>query len=139
MKIVSTIVCDDIRREINGKDILIGVYSGDIAVPQVPFQLQLAFWVEVSGDAGESEDLAFRLTYAGELLAKFKLHTETTTTGFAALPLSGMQLVSDKLGDLVMEYSSDEESWIEIKRKSVLQAPVPQTTPWSPSPPVSHR
>jgi hypothetical protein len=36
------ILCDDIRREISGKDIYIGVYTADIVVPQLPFDLPIA-------------------------------------------------------------------------------------------------
>jgi hypothetical protein len=35
----SVLICDDIRREDNGKEIYLGVYSGGIIVPFVPFIL----------------------------------------------------------------------------------------------------
>jgi hypothetical protein len=38
-KLVSLIMCDDCRREDNGKDILIGTYSGSMLSPVVPFVL----------------------------------------------------------------------------------------------------
>jgi hypothetical protein len=43
------VVCDDIRREDNGKEILIGVYSGGIIVPQFPVPLALACRYSVAG------------------------------------------------------------------------------------------
>lgn len=43
-RVVSFIVCDDVRREANGKEILIGVYSRDILVQSTPIVLpQLTF------------------------------------------------------------------------------------------------
>ena len=36
---ISTIFCDDIRHEVNGKMSLIGVYGGDLSVPSFPFTL----------------------------------------------------------------------------------------------------
>ena len=42
----SVLLCDDIRREDNGKAILIGVYSGDIVVPQFPAVLRLSLWLQ---------------------------------------------------------------------------------------------
>ena len=43
------IMCDDVRQENNGKFMLIGMYTPDIAVPQLPFVMpSLAFfsWLE---------------------------------------------------------------------------------------------
>ena len=38
-KLVSLIMCDDCRKEDNGKDIIIGVYTGAMIVPVLPFLL----------------------------------------------------------------------------------------------------
>ena len=47
IKIHSAIIADQIRREHNGKSIIIGVYSGDIILPKFPVELRLAFWIDV--------------------------------------------------------------------------------------------
>ena len=54
LKVEAVVVCDDIRREFNGKEILIGVYGG-IIVPRFPANLNLAFWIQ------------FRTTETGEI------------------------------------------------------------------------
>jgi hypothetical protein len=41
LKIISVLICDDVRREENGKEILIGVYSGDIIVTRFPAAMAL--------------------------------------------------------------------------------------------------
>jgi hypothetical protein len=38
-KFISIVMCDDARREDNGKEILIGTYSGSMLVPAVPYVL----------------------------------------------------------------------------------------------------
>ncbi len=43
----AALVCDDVRKEINNKDILIGVYTGDMVLPHVPIVVPLCFWIEV--------------------------------------------------------------------------------------------
>jgi hypothetical protein len=49
-KIRSVILCDDIRREDNGKEILIGVYNGVILFPKFPAVLrQLILRIEYDG------------------------------------------------------------------------------------------
>src|SRR5271166_1271127 len=45
INISQAIACDDIRQEINGKHILIGVYSGNLGVPSFPNVIALGFWV----------------------------------------------------------------------------------------------
>lgn len=47
---IQAIFCDDIRQEINGKQILIGVYTGDL-VPGAPFPhaISLAVWLRIRG------------------------------------------------------------------------------------------
>ena len=42
---LSAIFCDDIRREDNGKELLIGVYSGSLQVPILPAPVMLSVWV----------------------------------------------------------------------------------------------
>jgi hypothetical protein len=42
-KFVSAILCDDCRKEVNGKDIAIGIYTGSILSPQIPFMLPTFF------------------------------------------------------------------------------------------------
>jgi hypothetical protein len=46
-----TIICDEVRQEINGKFILIGVYQKVITIPQIPFTLpSLTFYQVLESD-----------------------------------------------------------------------------------------
>lgn len=42
----NVVFCDEVRREVTGKDILIGVYSSDIVVPSVPMLIEVALWIQ---------------------------------------------------------------------------------------------
>lgn len=56
--VVSALVCDDVRRESNGKELHIGVYSGGINVPVVPFILsKLCFVFTIQGDLETQPDV----------------------------------------------------------------------------------
>lgn len=46
---VRTVFCDDIRREDNGKAILIGVYTGDLIPAVLPSKFPLSLWIDVRG------------------------------------------------------------------------------------------
>ena len=54
----SVIICDDVRFEMNRKEILIGVYVGGITVPAFPFMLQrLIIRFELHVASNEALDL----------------------------------------------------------------------------------
>ena len=43
IKNTNTLVCDEVRMEMTGKFIVIGLYTGPIGVPQIPLQMHLTF------------------------------------------------------------------------------------------------
>ncbi len=61
----TALICDDIRKEFNGKDIIIGVYGGDdILVPNIPVNLSLSVYTRfraVEADNSVSHKLEFRV------------------------------------------------------------------------------
>ena len=61
-KLIDVILCDEIRREDNGKFVFIGVYTGHVLVPRLPFDLPtLTFFTKWSAKAGESLDGCFEV------------------------------------------------------------------------------
>ncbi|MFT8444880.1 DUF6941 family protein, partial [Acetobacter orientalis] len=48
-KVISAVVCDEVRREASGKETLIGVSSGLIRPNSFPCVLRLSFWIQVCG------------------------------------------------------------------------------------------
>ena len=60
MKHLYTIMCDEVREEKNGKLMIIGMYTPDMSVPQIPFQVRtLTFFTVVESDV--PGDFAFRM------------------------------------------------------------------------------
>lgn len=51
IKPLSGVVCDEVRREKDGKDIIIGAYGGDLLIDSFPLGLALSLWIslETSG------------------------------------------------------------------------------------------
>ncbi|SRR6266851_1506864 len=121
------IICDDVRREQNGKDILIGVYSSDIVVPSLPFGLNLALWFEYKAPVIGQNTIFVQISYNGQPRGKFHATVEVTVqnVGMAFPPFP---LNSDSAGDLVIEYSRTGTEWTEIKRKRVLVGNVASLT-----------
>jgi len=56
---IYTIFCDDVRQEISGKFILIGVYSGDMNVNNGPATVPLSIWIEMTGLSAGHQNLDF--------------------------------------------------------------------------------
>jgi hypothetical protein len=47
IEFIFVLICDDVRKEDNGKELLIGVYSGGIVVPSLPTFLPVVLWSQV--------------------------------------------------------------------------------------------
>lgn len=59
------VICDDIRREDNGKQILIGVYSENIGIPSFPANIALSIWLQCIGSKAGEVPFDFRLLFDG--------------------------------------------------------------------------
>jgi hypothetical protein len=59
-----TLVCDEVRQEINGKFIILGLYTPDIVVPQIPTTLpSLTFFQCLESDRPGHRSLTLRLEH----------------------------------------------------------------------------
>lgn len=59
-----SLICDEVRREDNGKFMIIGLYTPNVAVPQIPFVLpSLTFFNYLQADTAGEWDIRFRLTH----------------------------------------------------------------------------
>jgi hypothetical protein len=120
-EVTAVLVCDDIRKENNGKDILIGVYSGDILLPSLPAQLSLAFWIEVAPVQVGSKKATFRIGFGGDRSAMIHTELEVSRTGPAAIALPTFLVSIDSPGDLTLEIQegNGDDGWRLLKRKSI--------------------
>ena len=61
-RLIDVTLCDEIRREDNGKFLFTGVYTGHVLVPRLPFDLPtLTFFTKWSAKAGDSLDGCFEV------------------------------------------------------------------------------
>jgi hypothetical protein len=122
----SVLVCDDIRKEVSNKDILIGVYSGDIVVPSFPVWLPISFWIEVSANEAGKSEAQFRLTvvdHTPPIMLKAGLQVDKP--GSTAIIIAGLQLLFEKEGDLILEVKPDGGDWTVLKSKKIMQGELP--------------
>jgi hypothetical protein len=135
--IEGVLLCDDIRREVNGKAILIGVYSGDIIVPTVPTSLGLSLWLQ-----GRAVEATSKIGIRLELASL----SSTVVTNIGSLPdesiiapedsflfaLSGLIVQIAGQGRLSVQIRYGDRDWVELLRKRVLVNP---GAPSEPPPP----
>lgn len=60
MKFINAIICDEVRKEDNGKHILIGVYPADIRVPEFPTNLILSMWFQFYVERDGTIEMEYR-------------------------------------------------------------------------------
>jgi|SRR5208282_3942853 len=76
VRVSSFIVCDDVRREYNGKEILIGVYNNVIIFPALPSVMpNLVFRVALYANQMGVKDV--KLTVVDETTKKVVMNSET--------------------------------------------------------------
>ena len=65
-KIEYAIVCDDVRREDNGKFIIIGAYGSDIRVSSIPANLRFSLLVAVRSEIEHQTLVSVRVNQDGK-------------------------------------------------------------------------
>jgi hypothetical protein len=123
IRIESVVFCDDVRKEITNKDVLIGVYSGDIVVSSLPCVINTAIWIEIVGDTVGPFELELRLTLTDKPPAPITLQGIMNQAGGASTALNGLQLHVEKESELGLEIQ-EGTNWRSLRRKKILQGNV---------------
>jgi hypothetical protein len=125
LEVREVLVCDDIRREDNGKAILIGVYVGDIVANSFPLNLRLCFWLQGHASKGiGARDAQFKIELTNQdveplyLNAKFDAPPEDKVGG--VLVFAGVPLIAKQPGHLVLSVKVDGDNWLELMRKGIV-------------------
>lgn len=146
IKPIYAIFCDDIRREVTGKEILIGVYTGNLLVPHFPAPIVLATWIpyERIADAVGKIPIEFRMLNVvddnenrsvgyGSLELMI---SDTSDTGSISLPALAIML--NRPGKLIFQLKQYDEPWQTIASLKLDIRPGSAISPASgPSPPSS--
>ena len=127
-RLMNAVFCEDIRREDNGKDMLLGVYSGDIVVARCPTRVGMSLWLQyvsapsVKGETG----IDLRLRFDGHEKAVHQIGLPFMEEGETTLALRGMPIAIDGSGVLLLEHRLPGQDWTEIACKRVT-CPDPAT------------
>ena len=123
------LVCDDIRREDNGKAILIGVYYGDIVVSQFPISMRLNYWLQGRVRPNAKPGTAqFKIEVRGQadeentpvlIEATIEVPPPKATSGI--MVLQSVPFTANSPGRLVISMQEDGE-WAELMEKKISAA-----------------
>jgi hypothetical protein len=124
----SVIICDEVRREITNKDILIGVYSGAIVVSAVPATLTVAVWIELIAETGGPLTVDLKITLPSDappsefrLRMSFEVLESTVIAGSIGIFTPSLQCEIPVPGNLEVSLKeADSESWRVIKTKKII-------------------
>lgn len=133
----NVIICDDVRREPNGKEILIGVYSGDILVPEVPTGLLLFVWINILANEPIDAKGKIRVQLPGsaknaiEIDASFGAKNKGDV---ASVTIPNLPIQIDKEGILKVSWRIDDGRWKELISKKI-RVKQPMSAPTASPPP----
>lgn len=114
------VVCEDIRREINHKNTLIGVFAGPLRVREFPAFLRVAIYMEVEG-AKKGQKFQVKLQHGGNepIMAEGEI---TVDEPLAPLALGGLAFNLPEPMDMTLDMSFDGETWERILTVPFIQA-----------------
>ncbi len=129
--IASALVCDDIRKEENGKAILIGVYSNNIILSTFPVTIPLSLWLQ-----GKAKDGDYRLELRVEAHSEgeaapfqtsrnmeFSIRDETGKGGTEfSIAMNQVPVLLRGPGSLFVQFRQNDEDWTTLARKEIVLA-----------------
>jgi hypothetical protein len=130
------LVCDDVRREDNGKFLILGLYTPDVIVPQIPFVMPvLTFFANLESDRIGS--FGFRLKIRHEesstvIAEGMGMVTITLPRAMTIMPvkLGGIQLINHGLYSFSIEFENQDPLVTTFNvQLGIPGAPVPAQQP----------
>lgn len=117
-------ICDDIRQEMNGKFILIGIYGKAIVPNALPARLGLSLWLELEDvRAGNHEVQMHIVCDAGEALINADMSIESSDDdGYGALPFRLPPIEFKQSGIYRLEWKLAESAEWDILRQFEIRA-----------------
>jgi hypothetical protein len=134
---ITAIICDDIRRETNGKDILIGVYSGEMILNQIPALMPIGLYIVFSAVELGPVDAKIELR-SSKMIGTLEIHIEVKQIHDERSPIAfafaGIPLQIESEGTISLLFQQDDGEWemirnINVRVLSDLPAPAPIPRP----------
>lgn len=132
MKLHNLTVCDQVRQEINGKFLLIGVYTNGIVLPQIPTTFPLGVWLLLECDRLGIIKFKFRARMPEHNVELLYIEGEADIVDVENwTPIAfGSNVVISQPGSLTIEAMlNEEEEWQTLRTLHVKEGPIPGLGP----------
>lgn len=124
INISHAIACDDIRQEISGKHILIGVYSGNLGLPFFPSQIALGFWMLAKPSVKGNYHVQFRVQAPDRteaIIGNMAVQVGEKEDIALVIPPVPIPIVSP--GDITLQYREGDGAWNTVCRLEAKLVP----------------
>jgi hypothetical protein len=122
IKPLCAIFCDDIRREDNGKELLIGIYSANLQLSVFPASIILSVWVPFERTGVGKVPIEFRLIGPDGMTLGFgtmELNFTERDSVASSLPLRGLPTILLRPGEITFQLRQHDESWETVRKLTI--------------------
>ena len=127
-KVTSLLLCDDVRKEASGKDILIGVYSGSIDVTAYPAMFPLMLWIEFEPEKLGDSPIRVQIdTPSGNPPIKFSAEMEVVIVETSVLIMGPLPITVERDGEILISMQFGDGPMEVVKRKQVRRRQASQS------------
>ena len=123
----TVLTCDEVRREDNGKAIIIGVYVSDILLSKIPATIGMTWYLQGKNKVEIDYEVEFKISAEGdssfnpiEVKANFNASPLDST---AVLVLGQLPIKFERPCTLVLSKRTANDEWRELTRRKVLVKP----------------
>ena len=122
---INVVLCDEVRREETKKEILIGVYSGDILIPSLPAIISLTLWVHCKTHGrGRTKREVRIISSDGEVLSSgtYSTNIEGADEGYMSAVLGKISFQIQKTGTIKFQWRKHQQRWRTLLSKNILES-----------------
>ena len=108
------ILCEDIRREDNGKHILIGMYGRNIELTTIPGHLALALLLAIDATGPGTSKIEVVGLLNNDQVSKAAGEIRFDAEGLILLPLPTVPVLIENQGALVFRAKLEDGEWVDL-------------------------
>lgn len=124
IKFTLGLMCDDVRREITGKDILIGVYSSNIIILNFPSALNIALWMQFHADEAGSTLVEIRVVdQENRQILHMGANFEIQNAGSGSFFTPPTAVLIEAPGSISLQARQADGEWTNLASLPVLAPP----------------
>ena len=121
-QVLNALLCEDARKDKLEKDILIGVFSGNISVSEFPANIPLAVWLNLAVSGAGKDAINVRLTCPGRnntISGRFELEKKEAARELISVSTPTALVNLKKPGKLRFQIQQASGRWKTVLSKDV--------------------